>query len=144
MDTNGLLLIETKKEGVVTLDEGEGLQLPLSFTHLRNNATITSIKEICSLLGCYGNTDVVIDTLIHQVTGSYINRSEHLLIFHWILKGVEIHCSLNRVVDCVLELFEEKGRPVYVTCLLLHLLEDVAAKQGNHMTDHVTMCDIST
>lgn len=135
----GPLLLEEKKEGVVNLNEGEEWVVPLSFTHLRDEAIIESIKEICRLLGCYGNVSVIVDTLIQEIIGNSINRCEYLLIFHWIIKGVESpHPSLIRIIEWAVEAWEERREgthsgAVYETCFMLHLIEDVADKLSKHV-----------
>ena len=140
--------MESKREGLVIDQEEDDWSPPLFFAHLRDGESVKSIQETCRLLGCYGDTSVVVDTLVHAVTGSEANRSEYLLLFHWIMKGVEPHNSLNLVINGLVEIWEELREKcisdptpsslVYETCLLNMLLGDVAMIQGESCDNHVT------
>ncbi|XP_019854680.1 PREDICTED: TELO2-interacting protein 1 homolog [Amphimedon queenslandica] len=148
LDTSRPLLMESKKVGVVINQDDEyDWAPPLSFSHLRDSETIKSIQESCRLLGRHGNTSVVMDTLVHTITGSESNRSEYLLILHWLMKGVGPHASLNLLINGLIDVWEEirgdglslniSSTLVYQICFINLLIGDVAVIQGVDFVVHL-------
>ena len=139
--------MESRREGVVINQDEYDWSPPLSFAHLRDSKTIKSIQESCRLLGRHGNTSVVVDTLVHTITRSESNRSEYLLILHWVMKGVESHSSLNLLINGLIDVWEEmRGESsslnlssslVYETCFINLLIGDVAMIQGESPNVHI-------
>uniref|UniRef100_A0A1X7UF29 TELO2-interacting protein 1 homolog n=2 Tax=Amphimedon queenslandica TaxID=400682 RepID=A0A1X7UF29_AMPQE len=147
LDTSRPLLMESKRGGVVINQDEYDWTPPLSFSHLRDSETIKSIQESCRLLGRHGNTSVVMDTLVHTITGSESNRSEYLLILHWLMKGVGPHASLNLLINGLIDVWEEirgdglslniSSTLVYQICFINLLIGDVAVIQGVDFVVHL-------
>ena len=125
---------------VINQDDEYDWTPPLSFSHLRDTETIKSIQESCRLLGRYGNMSVVMDTLVQTITGSESNRSEYLLILHWLMKGAGPHASLNLLINGLIDVWEEirgDGLSLNISSTLVYqisfinlLIGDTATIQG--------------
>lgn len=117
--------------------------LPLSFLYLREESTITTVQQICCLLGRHGSTPVLLDMLVHQVIATCLNRSEYLLLLHWVLLGVEHnHPSLSGVINGLVEFWsDQKSASVdtkvlmYEQCFMLHIIGDITRKLGKTIRD---------
>ena len=132
--------MENKTNGSISSDSiHDDWVLPLSFSHIRDDNTAKTVQKICRLIGCYGNSYVIIDLLLQQIIGSQLHLSEYLLIFHWILIGMEPDPSLlSQVIEGVLELWEEIDKNlVYGICLILCIIGEVAVKLSkSHDSSH--------
>ena len=112
--------------------------LPLSFLYLREESMITTVQQICFLLGQHGSTVVLLDILVQQVIGTCLNRSEYLLLLHWVLLGVKHNdSSLSGVINGLVEFWSDQENAnvdtkvlVYEHCFMLHIIGDIARKLG--------------
>jgi hypothetical protein len=131
-------LSEAKQNDLYPLLDEEW-SIPLSFAHIRDDATISTLQNICHLVGHHGNSMIVLDLLIQQISSSRFQLSEKLLIFRWMLSGMESNPSLlARVIEEMMELYEMiHVGAVYETSLILCIIEDVAAKLRDEFSIHL-------
>lgn len=139
IDTRNISIQETKTTSVwIEEKKDDELLLPnLSYIHLREEQSVMLIQSICSILGEHGQSDILLDYMIQQCTGSTHQRSELLVILHWILCGIPDNIHLDAVVEGMLQVREEGQGGVYDDCLVLCILAECCRKLKEKFIIHL-------